>query len=403
MIFVEDMLGGFSKAERTLTYVKAMLLPTGLLCRLEAPKGDPFKDLATIMFSSGSTGEPKGIMLSHHNVISNLEAIGQILGAVPEDRVMGVLPFFHAFGFTGTLFMPLVLGLGAVYHPNPLDAKSIGGLIKKYKATLLISTPTFCQSYYRVCAPEDLASLRHVVVGAERLRPEFAAQFKEKFGIQLLEGYGATEMGPVVAVNVPDVLEGPDKQIGTKSGTVGHPVPGVAAKVIDAETGEEKKEGEEGLLLLKGPGRMVGYLADPDRTAQVLRDEWYVTGDIAIIDEDGFIKITDRLSRFSKVGGEMVPHLKIEEAMLRIPGIGAAAVVAVPDADRGERLFGLYVADEAMGAELVWKGLSDSGLPKLWIPKQKDLRRIDELPTLGTGKIDMRQLKETAKVMAAAG
>jgi acyl-[acyl-carrier-protein]-phospholipid O-acyltransferase/long-chain-fatty-acid--[acyl-carrier-protein] ligase len=314
-----------------------------------------------------------------------------------------VLPFFHAFGFTGTLFMPLVLGLGAVYHPNPLDAKSIGGLIKKYKATLLISTPTFCQAYYRVCTPEDLATLRHVVVGAERLRPEFAEQFKEKFSIQLLEGYGATEMGPVVAVNVPDVLEGPDRQIGTKSGTVGHPVPGVAAKVVDAETGEEKKEGEEGLLLLKGPSRMVGYLADPDRTAQVLRDEWYVTGDIAIIDEDGFIKITDRLSRFSKVGGEMVPHLKIEEAMLRIPGIGGAAVVAVPDADRGERLFGLYVADEAMGPELVWQGLSESGLPKLWIPKARDLKRIDELPLLGTGKLDMRRLKETAKSLAAAG
>jgi acyl-[acyl-carrier-protein]-phospholipid O-acyltransferase/long-chain-fatty-acid--[acyl-carrier-protein] ligase len=148
---------------------------------------------------------------------------------------------------------------------------------------------------------------------------------------------------------------------------------------------------------------MVGYLADPERTEQVLRDEWYVTGDIAIIDEDGFIKITDRLSRFSKIGGEMVPHLKIEEAMLRIPGISAAAVVAVPDADRGERLFGLYLADESMGSELVWKGLSDSGLPKLWIPKQKDLRRIDELPTLGTGKVDIRRLKETAKVMAAAG
>ncbi len=275
-------------------------------------------------------------MLSHHNVISNLEAIGQILGAAPEDRVMGVLPFFHAFGFTGTLFMPLVLGLGAVYYPNPLDAKSIGGLIKKYKATLLISTPTFCQAYYRTCARKIWPASAHIVVGAERLRPEFGAQFKEKFGIQLLEGYGATEMGPVVAVNVPDVLEGPDRQIGTKAGTVGHPVPGVAAKVVDAETGEAKQEGEEGLLLLRGPGRMVGYLADPDRTAQVLRDEWYVTGDIALIDEDGFIKITDRLSRFSKVGGEMVPHLKIEEAMLRIPGIGAAAVVAVPDADRGE-------------------------------------------------------------------
>jgi acyl-[acyl-carrier-protein]-phospholipid O-acyltransferase/long-chain-fatty-acid--[acyl-carrier-protein] ligase len=403
MLMVEEMLGGFPKAQRLLTYARAFVLPTSLLVRLVAPKGDPFRDLATIMFSSGSTGEPKGVMLSHHNVISNLEAIAQILGAEKDDRVMGVLPFFHAFGFTGTLCMPLVLGLGAVYHPNPLDAKSIGGLIKKYRATLLISTPTFCQAYYRACAPEDLASLRHVVVGAERLRPDFAEAFKQKFDIQLLEGYGATEMGPVVAVNVPDVLEGPDRQIGTKPGTVGHPIPGVAARVVDPETGAEKIEGEEGLLLLKGPGRMVGYLADPDRTAQVLQDGWYVTGDIAIIDEDGFIRITDRLSRFSKVGGEMVPHLKIEEALLRIPGIEGAAVVAVPDADRGERLFGLYVADQAMGADLVWQGLSESGLPKLWIPKPKDLRRIDALPTLGTGKLDMRTLKQTALSLAAGG
>jgi acyl-[acyl-carrier-protein]-phospholipid O-acyltransferase/long-chain-fatty-acid--[acyl-carrier-protein] ligase len=402
-VFIEEMMSGLGKAERLLTYAKAMLLPTPLLVATQAPKGDPFTDLATIMFSSGSTGEPKGVMLSHHNVVSNLEAIAQILGAVDEDRVMGVLPFFHAFGFTGTLCMPLVLGMGAVYHPNPLDAKSIGGMIKKYRATLLISTPTFCQAYYRACAPEDLASLRHVVVGAERLRPDFAEQFKAKFGIQLLEGYGATEMGPVVAVNVPNVLEGADKQIGTKPGTVGHPIPGVAAKVVDPETGAEKQVGEEGLLLLKGPGRMVGYLADPDKTAQVLRDDWYVTGDIAVIDEDGFIRITDRLSRFSKVGGEMVPHVKIEEAMLRIPGIGGAAVVAVPDADRGERLFGLYVADEAMGADLVWQGLSESGLPKLWIPKPRDLRRIDALPTLGTGKLDMRRLKQTALSLAAAG
>jgi acyl-[acyl-carrier-protein]-phospholipid O-acyltransferase / long-chain-fatty-acid--[acyl-carrier-protein] ligase len=395
-VFIEETMSGFGKTERLLTYARALLTPTPLLAAVEAPKGDPFKDLATIMFSSGSTGEPKGVMLSHHNVISNLEAIAQILGAVDEDCVMGVLPFFHAFGFTGTLCMPLVLGMGAVYHPNPLDAKSIGGLIKKYKATLLISTPTFCQAYYRACAPEDLASLRHVIVGAERLRPEFAVQFKEKFGIQLLEGYGATEMGPVVAVNVPNVLEGADKQIGTKPGTVGHPIPGVAAKVVDPDTGEERHEGKEGLLLLKGPGRMIGYLGDPDRTAQVLRGEWYVTGDIAVIDEDGFIRITDRLSRFSKVGGEMVPHVKIEEAMMNIPGINAAAIVAVPDADRGERLFGLYVSDQDLGADKVWQGLSESGLPKLWIPKQRDLKRIDELPMLGTGKLDMRRLKATA-------
>jgi acyl-[acyl-carrier-protein]-phospholipid O-acyltransferase/long-chain-fatty-acid--[acyl-carrier-protein] ligase len=400
-VFVEDIMGSFTKAGRLSTYVAALLTPTGLLVKLKAPRGDPFTDLATILFSSGSTGEPKGVMLSHHNILSNLEAIAQILAADDSDRVMGVLPFFHAFGFTGTLCMPMVLGLGAIYHPNPLDAKSIGGLVGKYKATLLISTPTFCQSYYRVCTKENFASLRHVVVGAERLRPEFASAFKEKFGIPLLEGYGATEMGPVVAVNVPDILRGAERQIGTKPGTVGHTVPGVAAKTVDPETGADCGEAREGLLLLKGPGRMVGYLDDPTRTAEVIRDGWYVTGDLAVIDEDGFITITDRLSRFSKVGGEMVPHLKIEEAMLKIPGVGNAAVVAVPDADRGERLFGLYISEEPVGSDQVWKGLSESGLPKLWIPKARDLRRVDELPTLATGKLDMRQLKQTALGLAA--
>ncbi|HEY4162803.1 MAG TPA: acyl-[ACP]--phospholipid O-acyltransferase [Dongiaceae bacterium] len=400
-IFVEDIMGAFTKAGRLRTYIAALLTPTRLLVKLKAPRGNPFTDLATILFSSGSTGEPKGVMLSHHNIISNLEAIAQILSADADDRVMGVLPFFHAFGFTGTLCMPMVLGIGVVYHPNPLDAKSIGALVNKYKATLLISTPTFSQSYYRVCTKEDLASLRHVVVGAERLRPEFAAAFKEKFGIQLLEGYGATEMGPVVAVNVPDVLEGADRQVGTKPGTVGHPVPGVAAKVVDPETGADRSWGEEGLLLLKGPGRMIGYLDDPERTAEVIRDGWYVTGDLAVIDQDGFIQITDRLSRFSKVGGEMVPHLKIEEAMLKIPGVAGAAVVAVPDADRGERLFGLYVSEAALAADQIWQGLTESGLPKLWIPKTRDLRRVDELPTLATGKLDMRQLKQTALSLAA--
>jgi acyl-[acyl-carrier-protein]-phospholipid O-acyltransferase/long-chain-fatty-acid--[acyl-carrier-protein] ligase len=178
-------------------------------------------------------------------------------------------------------------------------------------------------------------------------------------------------------------------------------VPGVTAKAVDLETGVDLGPDAEGLLLLKGPGRMVGYLDDSERTAQVIRDGWYVTGDLGVIDGDGFIQITDRLSRFSKVGGEMVPHLKIEEAMLKIPGVNNAAVVAVPDADRGERLFGLYVSEAELAPDQVWRGLSESGLPKLWIPKARDLRRVEELPTLATGKIDMRQLKQTALKLAA--
>lgn len=401
MIFVEDLLGQQSKAAQMIMYVATLLTPTSLLVRFAGPRGQSVDDLCTVMFSSGSTGEPKGVMLSQHNVVSNLEAIAQILWVQKDDRVIGVLPFFHSFGFTGTLCLPLVVGLGAVYHANPLDAKTIGGLIRKYKATILISTPTFCQAYLRICPAEDFASLRHVVVGAERLRPDFAAAFKEKFGLDMLEGYGATEMGPVVSVNVPNVMEGGENQTGHKPGTVGHPVPGVAARIVDPDTLADLKEGSEGLLLLKGPGRMVGYLNNPEKTAEVIKDGWYVTGDIAVIDEDGFIRITDRLSRFSKIGGEMVPHLKVEEAMLQIPGINGANVTAVPDAAKGERLVGFYIADESMAPELVWQGLNSSGLPKIWVPKAADLHRIEELPVLGTGKTDLKRLKTMALTLVA--
>ncbi|WP_374383738.1 acyl-[ACP]--phospholipid O-acyltransferase [Dongia sp.] len=401
MIFVEDLLAKQSKLAQSLMYVATLLTPTSLLIRIAAPRNQSIDDLCTVMFSSGSTGEPKGVMLSQHNVISNLEAIAQILWVQRDDRIVGVLPFFHSFGFTGTLCLPIVIGIGAVYHANPLDAKTIGGLIRKYKATILISTPTFCQAYLRMCPPEDFASLRHVVVGAERLRPDLAAAFKEKFGLDMLEGYGATEMGPVVSVNVPNVLGVGELQTGHKPGTVGHPVPGVAARIVDPDTYADLKEGEEGLLLLKGPGRMVGYLNNPEKTAEVIRDGWYVTGDIAVLDEDGFIRITDRLSRFSKIGGEMVPHLKVEEAMMRIPGINGANVTAVPDAAKGEKLVGFYVADEAMAPEILWQGLNESGLPKIWVPKSADLHRIEELPVLGTGKTDLKRLKTMALTLTA--
>lgn len=401
MIFVEELLAKQGKVAQLAMYVATLLTPTSLLLRFAGPKGQSVDDLCTIMFSSGSTGEPKGVMLSQHNVVSNLEAIAQILWVQKEDWVIGVLPFFHSFGFTGTLCLPLVIGIGAVYHANPLDAKTIGGLIRKYKATILISTPTFCQAYLRICPAEDFASLKHVVVGAERLRPDLAAAFREKFGLDMLEGYGATEMGPVVSVNVPNVIEAGESQTGHKPGTVGHPVPGVAARIVDPETLADLKEGEEGLLLLKGPGRMVGYLNNPEKTAEVIKDGWYVTGDIAVLDEDGFIRITDRLSRFSKIGGEMVPHLRVEEAMLQIPGINGANVTAVPDAAKGERLIGFYVADESMAPELVWQGLNSSGLPKIWVPKAADMHRIEELPVLGTGKTDLKRLKVMALTLGA--
>jgi acyl-[acyl-carrier-protein]-phospholipid O-acyltransferase/long-chain-fatty-acid--[acyl-carrier-protein] ligase len=372
----------------------SLLLPSRWLQRFYGNDQKP-EDLATIIFSSGSTGAPKGVMLSHHNIVSNIEGIRQIIHFTADDRIMGVLPFFHSFGFTGTLWLPLVAGFGAVYHPNPMDAKTIGETVQTYKATLLISTPTFFAGYIRRCSVEEFATLRFALTGAEKLREQIAAAFKEKYGMQLFEGYGCTELAPVVSVNVPDVGLGVERQIGNKPGTVGRPIPGVVVKVVDPDTEQALPCGEEGLLLVKGPNCMLGYLGQPELTAQAMREGWYVTGDVAAIDEDGFIRITDRISRFSKIGGEMVPHVKIEEAINEILGSAASVVTAIVDEQKGERLVAFYAQNGVTAAQL-WDKMNRSELPKLWIPKRENLVQIETIPLLGSGKVDLKKIKALA-------
>jgi acyl-[acyl-carrier-protein]-phospholipid O-acyltransferase/long-chain-fatty-acid--[acyl-carrier-protein] ligase len=387
VLYVEELVSRAGKLDQLRAYIAARFLPRRRRFTPESP--------ATIIFSSGSTGVPKGVVLSHYNVLANIEAIGQLFWLNPEDRIAGVLPFFHSFGFTVTVWFPLVAGCGVVYHPNPTDARAIGELVAKYRATLLLSTPTFCSTYTRKIAAEQFASLRYVLVGAEKLRPAVAEAFREKFGATLLEGYGCTEMSPVVAVNAPTFEAGKDTQIGNKPGTVGHPLPGVAARIVDPVTFQPLPANTEGLLLVKGANRMSGYLNQAKRTAEVLRDGWYITGDIAVIDDEGFLRITDRLSRFSKIGGEMVPHLRIEEAFGEIPCV----VTGVPDEQRGERLVALYAHAAITPAE-VWQRLADSALPKLWIPKRENIYQVEGLPQLGTGKLDLRAVKSMAERLA---
>jgi acyl-[acyl-carrier-protein]-phospholipid O-acyltransferase/long-chain-fatty-acid--[acyl-carrier-protein] ligase len=355
--------------------------------------------LATVMFSSGSTGVPKGVMLSHYNLLANIEAINQLFQVGASDRIVGALPFFHSFGFTVTIWFPLIAGCGVVYHPNPMDAKAIGELTRRYHATLLLATPTFCTAYTRKCAAEDFASLRFVLVGAEKLREPVAAAFHEKFGVELLEGYGLTEMSPVVAVNAPNIGSGKDLQTGTKPGSVGHPLPGVAVQIVDPATFEPLPPNREGLLLVKGSNRMLGYLGQPERTAEALRGGWYITGDIARIDDEGFLFITDRLSRFSKIAGEMVPHIRVEEALGAALGDVPCAVTGIPDEQRGERLVALYVQPE-IGPGEVWQRLAATELPRLWLPKRENVYAVADLPLLGTGKLDLRGLKARALQLA---
>jgi acyl-[acyl-carrier-protein]-phospholipid O-acyltransferase/long-chain-fatty-acid--[acyl-carrier-protein] ligase len=322
--------------------------------------------------------------------------MAQVFWIGPNDRLVGVLPFFHSFGYTTLIWFPPIAGCGVVYHPNPVDAKAVGELTRKYRATLLLSAPTFCTAYTRKCSPEDFASLRFVLVGAEKLREPVAAAFREKFGIDPLEGYGCTEMAPVIAVNAPNFEAGNDTQVGNKPGTVGHPLPGVAARIVDPATFHSLPANTEGLLLVKGSNRMLGYLGQPARTAEVFRGDWYVTGDIARIDDEGFLHITDRLSRFSKIAGEMVPHIRIEDAIAETIGDIPCAVTAVADHQRGERLVAMYVSPNLTPADL-WQKLAATDLPRLWLPKRENIYRVENLPALGTGKLDLRGVKTLAQ------
>ncbi len=403
MVMAEEILGGMGAPgvmAKALHLVAAVLLPwrvLSLLCAGRMSKTAAMDRAATVIFSSGSTATPKGVVLTHHNIVSNVEGMQQIFDITTDDRMIGVLPFFHSFGFTATLWLPLLNGFGAVYHGNPMDARAVGKLCEKHKVTFLVATPTFLQAYLRRCEPEQFRHLRYVVVGAEKLKETLASAFKERFGIEPLEGYGATELSPAATMSMPDVEAPGIKQVGHKPGSIGQPIPGVAARIVDPETFVDRPVGEDGLLLIRGANVMKEYLKDPVRTAEVLRDGWYITGDIARFDPDGFLVLTDRLSRFAKIGGEMVPLSAVEEAIGDALG-GAdlrCVVTSRPDPEKGERLVVLHT-EEALDAAALTGKLSASGLPNLWIPRRDAWHRVEVIPVLGSGKVDLKSVKEIA-------
>ena len=401
-VFIEDLAAKPTPGEQLAAFFMATFLPASLLEQaLGREKKIELDDLATVIFSSGSTGEPKGVMLSHYNIGSNIAQLEQVFGLGRQDCILGILPFFHSFGFTGTLCLPAALGVGVVFHPNPLDCRAIGPLVKNYAVTFLLATPTFLQLYLRGCAPADFGSLRLVMTGAEKLPDRLAAAFEEHFGIRPMEGYGCTECAPAVALNTPDFRSAGFHQVGVKRGKIGHPLPGVCVRVVDIENpqpGISVPLGQPGLLLVRGPNIMQGYLGKPDKTAEVLRDGWYTTGDVAALDEDGFLQITDRLSRFSKIGGEMVPHIKLEEKLHELAEATehTFVVTGLPDEKKGERLVVLHkLADEKLPSCL--EKLAQSDLPNLWKPRPDQFFRVEAFPLLGSGKLDLRKVREMAQ------
>ncbi|HEV8384876.1 MAG TPA: MFS transporter, partial [Candidatus Acidoferrales bacterium] len=285
-ILLEGLAETPRAAEKLAALAMAWTLPPAALEKvLGREKRITLDDLATVIFSSGSTGEPKGVMLTHYNVMANVEQMTQAFGFRYSDIICGILPFFHSFGFTVTLWLPASLGASVVYYPNPLDAHAIGEMVREYKANYLLATPTFLQGYIRRVPPEDFGSLEFVVVGAEKLPQRTAEAFEDRFGLRPMEGYGCTECAPVVAVNTRDFRAPGFRQVGAKRGKIGHPLPGISVRIVDPDTMQPLPIGTPGLMLVRGPNVMQGYLGRPDKTAEVLRDGWYVTGDIASMDE----------------------------------------------------------------------------------------------------------------------
>jgi acyl-[acyl-carrier-protein]-phospholipid O-acyltransferase / long-chain-fatty-acid--[acyl-carrier-protein] ligase len=400
LILLEDIREQVTLADKLWAAAVSKLVPLSALgLFLPGLRGVRLDEEATVIFTSGSTGDPKGVVLSHRNVLSNAHQINVQVEMKPDDVVLGILPFFHAFGFTVTLWTAMVVGLKVVYHFNPLDARTVGKLCEEHKVTILIGTPSFMRLYLKSCEGRQFATLTHLILGAEKLKPTFATEIQETLNIEALEGYGCTELSPVVAVNVPREvqLHGGCKVHGNRLGTVGLPLPGTWIKTIDPDTGEDLPPGSVGIVAVKGPQVMVGYLNRPEATAKVLRDGWYSTGDLGMVDPDGFLKITDRISRFSKIAGEMVPHVNVELALMQAAGLDEhqVAVTGVPDPKHGEKLCVLYT-EMPMELAKVHQKLMSAGLPRLWVPSLRDFLHIDQIPITGTGKIDLRALKELA-------
>ena len=402
VIIMEDLPYKITLFDKIAGVVDAYVTP---ICCLERVFGiDKIMpdDVLTIIFTSGSTGTPKGAMITHRNITENVQGIYQHLNLQETDIILGTLPLFHSFGYTNTLWLPAMTRLKGVYHFSPLEPKKIAEVARKYQCTAFPTTSTFLRNYLKHSQKEDFASLDTVICGAEKLASDLIDSWEAKFGVRPAEGYGTTELAPVVSVNVAKSRRA-DYKDWLREGSIGRPLFNLQARVVHQETGDVLPSEAVGMLQIKGPSVMKGYYKDPVKTAEVLKDGWYTTGDIAKIDKDGFIWIVGRESRISKIGGEMVPHILLEDEITKIivtrspesEGEIVAAVSSVPDERRGERLIILY-RHLPISAEDVCKLLQQAGLPNLWIPSPRDFFAVESIPVLGTGKLDLRAVKELA-------
>ena len=404
LILIERVLPTLKK--KILSWViVSKLLPAallGALLRLNQRRGD---DEATLLFTSGSSGEPKGVPLSHRNVLANVTQFGSRLDLPMGSAILGCLPLFHSFGSTVTLWFPVIEGLNLVTYPSPLETKRLAELIALHQVNVLLATPTFLRGYMKRIDPAQLASLQLVVTGAEKLPQSLASAFEDQFGVRPQEGYGLTETSPGSNVNLPDPQ--PETHAATlpaaRNGSVGQLLPGLAIHITDPATDRTVPINRQGVIWFKGANVFRGYLGDPKKSTEVLRDGWFRTGDVGHVDDDGFLFIEGRISRFSKIAGEMVPHETIEAAVNKVLGLDGEterkiAIVGVPDEHKGEAILLLStIAGNALEQECIdlrYK-LLDEGLSSLWCPKQ--IVPVTEIPVLASGKLDIKGCEALAR------
>jgi acyl-[acyl-carrier-protein]-phospholipid O-acyltransferase/long-chain-fatty-acid--[acyl-carrier-protein] ligase len=401
IIFLERLLPAL-KGRITRWFFASKLMSARAIARALglSPKGGDRE--AVLLFTSGSSGEPKGVMLSHRNVLANVLQFSTRLQLRSHDSALGCLPLFHSFGCTVTLWYPVIEGVNLVTHPNPIEAHKLAAFIRQFHVTLLVATPTFLRGYLKKAEPEQLESLKIVVTGAEKLPRSLAEQFEARFGKPVLEGYGLTETSPVTNVNLPDPVADDERHPvlpSQRPGSVGHLIPGMAVRITDPDTDRPIPLDQTGMIWLKGPNVFGGYLNNPEQTAKMLFDGWLRTGDIGHVDHEGFLYIDGRISRFSKIAGEMVPHETVEAAIsreLQLDGEGERriAIVGVPDESKGEQLVLLSAVHGLDPTDLRYR-LLERGIPSLWIPRV--IIDVLEIPHLASGKLNLKACQTIAQ------
>ncbi|MGI6322829.1 MAG: AMP-binding protein [Bacteroidales bacterium] len=376
MVMIEDLMAGVTTGDKLKAILKS-LLPVSIL--LSLLHGGNENDTAAMLFTSGSEKDPKAVPLSHKNVISNIEGFSDYLGVSSEDKLISNLVFFHVFGLTVNLWVPFYHGMTNVTYANPLDFQTVSRIAREEKPTIMVGTPSFFWGYLQKSDPGDFKSLRFMITGADKCPDALREGFRNKHGVVLLEGYGTTETSPVISVNSLEF---------NRPGSTGKVLPNIQVRIENFETGQDCSVGEIGKILVKGPSVMKGYYDDSEQTAEVLKDGWYNTGDMGYLDKDGYLWHAGRFKRFTKVGGEMVSLVKVENTLEKyLPPEVLCCVVEIMDEKKGSLIIAA-VSAEINKTEILRKMMTE--LPVIALPRQ--FLTINELPVMGTGKVDFRSV-----------